>query len=174
MRMINVLIQYDLELLKELVQLIDQQIGKICQLCSEVDDPDSLGYFDRAEHVTGLGFVACQTFISSVLGNLGVSKRVALAIGPSHSGGNTKAQIINYAANYWKHNNEWDQNKKDKRREIIEKAFESVGFPVNIDYPLSGVLTELSLPGEARFRSVLCALDVWKDELEKIALEINN
>ncbi|MCH7558043.1 MAG: hypothetical protein IIB56_11370, partial [Planctomycetes bacterium] len=46
-------------------------------------------------------------------------------------------------------------SKKDKRRENIEKAFESVGFSVDLDYPLSGVLTELSLPGEARFQSVL-------------------
>ena len=167
LRMVNVLIQCDLELLKELVQLIDQQIEKICQLCSKVDDPDSFGYFDSAEHVTGLGFVACQTFMSSVWGNLGVSKRNALAIGPSHSSGNTKAKIINSAANYWKHNNEWDPSKKDKRREDIEKAFESVGFPVDSSYPLSGVLTELSLPGEARFQSVLGALDVWKDELGK-------
>jgi len=165
----NVLIHYDLELLKELVQLMDQQIEKICQLCSEVDDPDSLGYFDRAEHVTGLGFVACQTFISSVCGNLGIGKGNALAIGPSHSSGNTITQIVNHAANYWKHNNEWDQSKKDKRREIIEKAFESIGFPINLDYPLSGILTELSLPGQSRFQSVLGALEVWKDELGKIS-----
>ena len=169
MRMRNFLIEYDLELLKELVQLIDQQIEKICQLCSEIDDPDMLGYFDRSEHVTGLGFVACQTFMSSVYGNLGVSKRNALAIGPSHSSGSTKAQIINHAANYWKHNNEWNPNKKDKRQENIEKAFESIGFSVNLDYPLSCILAELSLPGEARFKSVLGVLHVWKDELEKIA-----
>ncbi len=165
----NFLIHYDLKLLKELVQLIDQQIEKICQLCSDVDDPDSLGYFDRGLVVIGLGFVACQTFMSSVCGHLGVSKGNALAICPLHSSGNTKAQIINHAANYWKHNNEWDPSKKDKRREDIEKAFESVGFSVDLDYPLSCVLTELSLPGEARFQSVLGALDVWKDELEKIA-----
>ena len=163
----NAIIQIDLGLLKELVQLIDQQIGKICQLCSEVHDPDSLGYFDRGEHVTGLGFVACQTFMSSVCGNLGFNKKDALDIGPSHSSGNTKAQIINHAANYWKHNNEWDPSKKDKRREDIEKAFESVGFSVDLDYPLSCVLAELSLPGEVRFQSVLGALEVWIDELEK-------
>ena len=165
----NVLIHYDLELLKELVQLIDRQIEKNCQLCSDVDDPDSLGYFDSAENITGLGFVACQTFMSSVCGNLGVNKGKALASGPSHSSGNTKAQIVNHAANYWKHNNEWDEGKRDKQREVIEKAFESVGCSVNQDCPLSGVLYEISLPGQARFQSILGALEVWKDELEKIA-----
>jgi len=39
--MVNALIQLDLELLKELVQLIDQQIEKVCELCSGVDDPDN-------------------------------------------------------------------------------------------------------------------------------------
>ena len=107
--------------------------------------------------------------MSSVCGNLGVSKGKALASGPSHSSGNTKAQIVNHAANYWKHNNEWDEGKRDKQREVIEKAFESVGCPVNQDYPLSGVLYEISLPGQARFQSVLGALEVWKDELGKIA-----
>ena len=167
--MTNVLTHFDLGLLRELVQLIDQQLERIWQLCTEVDDPDSFGYFDSGEHVYGLGFVACQTFMSSVCGHLGVSKTNALAIGPSHSGGNTKAQIINHAANYWKHKNEWDLSKKDKRRENIEKAFESVGFSVDSDYPLSNVLAELSLPGEARFQSALGALEVWKAELEKIA-----
>jgi len=167
--MVNALIQCYLELLRDLVQLIDQQIEKINHLCSEVDDPDSIGYFDRGEHVIGLGFVACQTFMSSVYGKLGISKRDALAIGPSHSSGNTKAQIINHAANYWKHNNEWNPGKKDKRRENIEKAFESVGFSVDLDYPLSNILAELSLLREARFQYVLGSLEVWKDELEKIA-----
>ncbi|MFC1634878.1 hypothetical protein ACFL5Z_08550 [Planctomycetota bacterium] len=159
---------FDLQLLRELVQLIDQQLKKIEQLCSEVDDPDSLGYFDRGEHVIGLGFVACQTFMSSVCGHLRISRRSALAIGPSHPGGNTKAQIINHAANYWKHHNEWNPIKTDRRRESIEKAFNSVGFSVDLDYPLSNVLAELSMPGKVRFQSVLSALEVWKDEVESL------
>ena len=166
--MVNVLIQYDLGLLNELVQLIDKQIERIDHLCSEIDDPDSLGYYDSGEHVIGLGFVACQTFMSSVYSKLEVSKRDALATGPSHSSGNTKVQIINHAANYWKHNNEWNPSIKDKRRENIEKAFESIGFSVDLDYPLSNVLAELSLPSETQFQSVLGTLAAWKDELEKI------
>jgi hypothetical protein len=42
-----------------------------------------------------------------------------LQLGPKHSDGNTIVKIINDAANYWKHNNEWSLDKTPKRRELI-------------------------------------------------------
>src|SRR3546814_5933127 len=87
-----------------------------------------------------------------------IDKSAALRKGPQHPGGLSKVQIINHAANYWKHNNEWALTKPDRRRELIEKAFDSVGFPVGTDYPLSGVLTELSEPHFASFAVVTGAL----------------
>src|SRR3546814_11527592 len=85
---------------------------------------DERGYVDVAEHRTGLAFVACQTYMATVCGAVGIDKSAALRKGPQHPGGLSKVQIINHAANYWKHNNEWALTKPDRRRELIEKAFD--------------------------------------------------
>jgi len=159
------IIDFDLDLLKQLINIIDYQLEIISQKASNVDDADSLGYYDSAEHITGLGFVACQTYMSSVYGYLKIDKQHALSLGPLHSSGQTKVQIINHVANYWKHNNEWSLEKEDNRRKQIEKAFESVGFPVNTDYPISGVLYKIVYPDRATFEPIITILELWRNEL---------
>lgn len=162
-------IETELGKLAELIAAIDSHLSDIFAKSIEAEDPDSFGYFDSAEHATGLGLVACQTYMAMVYGTLGVDKRNALNFGPKHLGGLTKVQIINHAANYWKHNNEWALDRTAARQAAIEKAFESVGFPVETDYPLSGVLTELANPGPASLAAVVSVLEAWKAELYKAA-----
>lgn len=145
-----------------LVLAIDQQLSEICKKAVSTEGADEFGYYDAAEHATGLGLVACQTIIATVCGRLGIEKSTAFKLGPVHAGGLTKVQIINHAANYWKHNSEWSHERTDKRREAIARAFDSVGFPVGIDYPLSGVLTELAAPEYASLSAVLSVLEEWK------------
>ena len=94
------ILDYDLNLLRNLIHIIDQHLEQICNEAVQVEDADSFGYFDNAEHITGLGFVACQTYLSSVCGYLKIDKRKALSVGPLHASGQTKVQIINHAANY--------------------------------------------------------------------------
>jgi len=163
--MSHLLFDYDLELLRDIAGTIDNYLETIHQESAEVDDPDSFGYFDRAEHVVGLGFVACQTYIATICGHLGLQKQKAFSFGPQHPSGKTVVQIINYAANYWKHNSEWVLDKNQKQRKYVEDAFEAVGFPIGIDYPLSGVLTEITYPQRAKFESLVELLILWKDEL---------
>jgi len=128
-----------------------------------------LGYFDSAEHVTGLGFVTLQTYLTAVYGILKINKKIALNRGPIHQDGNTIAKIVNDAANYWKHNNEWSLDKNSKQRELIENTFESVGFPIDLDYPLCGVLAELCVPNYASFLAVFNKLEQWQTNLENHA-----
>jgi hypothetical protein len=165
----NLILDYDLSLLKELIRTIDQQLDQISEKSMQVDDADSFGYFDSAEHFTGLGFVACQTYLTAVYGCLKIEKQHALSMGPLHSSGQTKVQIINHAANYWKHNNEWSLDRNSAQRKIIENTFESIGFPINIEYPLSGVLTEVASPEPAAFEPVIALLEVWTNVLYKAA-----
>jgi hypothetical protein len=161
------ILDYDLNLLRNLIHIIDQHLDHICKEAMHVEDADSLGYFDNAEHITGLGFVACQTYLSSVCGYLKIDKRTALSVGPFHSSGQTKVQIINHAANYWKHNSEWSFDKNSRQRKFVEDAFELVGFPVDTDYPLSGVLTEVAFPDNAAFEPIIKVLESWRTELHK-------
>jgi len=158
-------IEAELGNLAKLITAIDSHLSDVCTRSVEAGDADSFGYFDSAEHATGLGLVACQTYMAAVYGTLGVEKRRALNLGPKHLGGLPKVQIINHAANYWKHNNEWAFDRKAARQLAIEQAFEAVGFPVGTDYPLSGVLTELANPYPASLTAMVSILEDWKAEL---------
>lgn len=163
------MLNIETDLSKELVDTIDKRIEEIVELCNSVPDPDGFGYFDSAEHITGLGFVTLQAYMTAVYGNLGVPKKTALKLGPKHEGGYTMVKIINDAANYWKHNNEWSYEKDDKRRELIETTFDEIGFTIGTEYPLSGILTELSVPHFASFGAVFEKLQVWRNELQNHA-----
>lgn len=155
-------IEQELETLLALVRLLDQQLGELSDRSMEAEDADAYGYFDTMEHLIGLAMVAGQTYVATVCGAIAVEKRSALKKGPSCSGGKTKVEIINHAANYWKHNNEWGAERSDRRRQAVEEAFDSVGFPVGTDYPLSGVLTELSDPKFASLGALAGILCEWK------------
>lgn len=161
----HLFIEPELAVLLELLRLLDRELDSICRKAMTSADPDSFGYFDVAEHVTGLAFVLCQTYMATVYGALAVEKRTALSLGPQHAGGMAKAEVVNHAANYWKHNNEWALDRSPSRRESIANAFDSVGFPVGTDYPLSGVLTELSAPATASLSEVAGLLGAWKREV---------
>lgn len=163
------LIDYDLDLLADVIHVIDEQLEKIVHRSSSVVDPDAMGYFDRAEHIIGLGFVACQAYMSSTYGFLRVPKQVALTRGPRHSCGRTLANLVNHAANYWKHNSEWPLEKSHRQKAKIIAAFEAIGFPVGTDYPLRGVLTELAAPHEASFAPIVATLETWRNEVEAAA-----
>lgn len=162
-------IEAELSRLSGLIATIDDHLSDICSRSLEAEDADSFGFFDSAEHAIGLGFVACQTYMAAIYGTLHIAKHRALKFGTKHLCGLTKVQIINHAANYWKHNNEWALDRTVARQEAIERAFESIGFPVDTDYPLAGVLTELATPSPASLRSVITILEAWKAELQDVA-----
>ena len=162
----NIILNYKVKLTKELIEVIDVKLNLIMDECNSIDDPDAMGFFDSAEHVTGFGFVALQTYMTAVYGILIIEKRIALTKGPKHESGNTIASIVNDAANYWKHHNEWTLDKGTQRKKIIRSTFESIGFPIDLDYPLCGVLTELSSPNYASLNALYTELLEWQNELE--------
>ena len=159
------LIDYDLELLVDVASVFDRQLEGIARKSTECEDPDAFGYFDRAEHITGLGFVACQAYMAATYGYLRIAKPFALTVGPRHASGRAVAELINHAANYWKHNSAWPLEKNERRQKQVIEAFDDIGFPVGTDYPLSGVLMELSAPHEPSFRTLATLLEAWRNEL---------
>lgn len=165
----NLWIEAELSRLSGLIATIDDHLLDICNRSLEAEDADSFGFFDSAEHAIGLGFVACQTYMAAIYGTLHIEKHRALKFGTKHHCGLTKVQIINHAANYWKHNNEWALDRTAARQESIARTFESIGFPVDIDYPLSGILTELATPCSTSLRSVIVILQAWRAELHQDA-----
>lgn len=165
----NLLVDLETNLMRQTILALDAHLSDLSARSAECEDPDAFGYFDSMECATGLGFVACQTYMAAVYGPLRVEKSRAMAVGPRHPGGLTKAEMINHAANYWKHNNEWPLDRSQKRRDAIEAAFATVGFSVGGEYPLAGVLTVIADPQCASLSAVLDVLDLWKADMESIA-----
>lgn len=160
----------DLDLLVEVLAVVDNHLAALGAKWQDASEADELGYFDRMEHMTGLGFVACQCYLVSIRGHLSCPKSMALSKGPRHHSGHTVVEIINLAANYWKHYDEWHLDKGEARQERIRNAFGSIGFSVDTEYPLSGVLAELATPDSASFAPLVSALTEWREALRSGAI----
>ena len=160
----------DLEFLVEHFTLIDTQLDKIDQKAENSPDPDSFGIFDTAESVTGLGFVACQRYLAATSGWVRINKRSALALGPRHPSGMTIPQIINHAANFWKHQDDWRIEKNSKAEVRTREALEKVGVSTKRSYVLSNVLAMIAPSKPERFRTLIPILTAWREELNEMRL----
>ncbi|MGD1277274.1 MAG: hypothetical protein ABR964_08630 [Tepidisphaeraceae bacterium] len=164
----KVVCDWDLEFLGELLALIDKQLDKLYRQAKQSADPDSFGIFDSAEGVIGLGFVACQRYLVATCGSVRIDKKLALVRGARHPSGMTIPEIINHAANYWKHRDEWQLDKSpanQNRVRRIWKAFKAVGCAPDLNYPLSCILAKLVAPGPPGFKPIITKLERWRDEL---------
>jgi hypothetical protein len=156
-------IDFDLGLVVELLEVVDRQIARIEDEVSRSPDPDGHGHFDRMEALIGLGFVACQQYINATYPQLVPSKSQAFQHSPKLHGGQSVIAVINAAANFWKHRDEWPRpNSKDeeKTRAIIDDVSSS-----EADYVMSNVLYELVQPHPLRLVSVVDPLKRWRDVL---------
>jgi hypothetical protein len=154
----------DLNTLKEILQVLDDQIERLnreAENCLDAD-AESLGIYDRAEATIGLGFVACQQYLTATYGFLKVKKDAALAAGPTHEdSGMYFAQIVHHAANFWKHHEEWQIEGSPHPK--TAEAFQKLGLDTRASYVLSNVLAKIASP--TGFRSLLPQLEKWRDAL---------
>lgn len=90
-------------------------------------------------------------------------------MGLVHPTGQRIVRIVNDAANFWKHHDEWHRDKSPARHKKIQDTFTAVGFPVALDYPLSGILSVLAGPGGAAFKPLVAKLAAWRDDLRAMA-----
>lgn len=154
---------YDLDLLVEVLGVVDRQIANIEERISESSDPDSFGHFDGMEGIVGLGFVACQQYLNATYGQLtraNMKRHEVIASAPKHAGGRSFAEIVNAAANYWKHHDEWPSPRGDeaRTRDIIESV-----TPSTADYVLGNLLAGLVRPEPPRFAAIVHQLTLWRD-----------
>jgi hypothetical protein len=162
---------FDLDLLVELLEVVDHQILRIEDEISRSPDPDSFGHFDRMEGVIGLGFVACQQYINATYPQIwGKNKSEAIQAPPKHSSGQSVTEVINAAANFLKHHDEWpvgtDKKQTNKREEQIRVLLRDVinsPDPSSADYVMGNVLHALLQPQAPRFASVVHLLTQWRD-----------
>jgi hypothetical protein len=157
------IIDYDLQLLEEILHLLDTQLQRIEREAEECEDPEGFGLYDHGETLAGLGFVACQQYLSATYGWLKIPKKSALLAGPRHCSGLSIAEVVNHSANYWKHHEEWRISGEPNTP--TTNVLQRLGFATETDYVLSNVLAELVSPESACFGSLVPHLETWRDAL---------
>lgn len=149
---------YNLVYLKRTLKPIDDLLTSVVEDIGSCEDPDGFGLLDQYEQYLGIGFVICQTFLSSV--HQGKNKGDFFSCGPFHSNGQSYAHITNACANYWKHNEEWDQAALRHQTRGTISVFEGLSVDVWKSYPLSEVF-HLVVGENGSFIDLLGLLDRW-------------
>jgi hypothetical protein len=132
-------LDYDMQFLEELLQLLDGPLERLLASVSEFVDPDSWGAFDSAEYTIGLGLVACQSYLVATYSDLEIEKVIALKSGPVHSSGQTIVELINHAANFWKHHDEWSLPSNKGRGQRVCEALDAL-LVDDTFYPVTTIL----------------------------------
>ena len=130
-------------------------------------DPDMYGAYDQVEYTIGFGFVTCQTYPTAVISQSKVKPKKALTLGPMHRDGRTYVQLINAAANYWKHSPEWRLDALTPRQEETKEYFDTLKVNIHDPYPTVNFLHQLLTPHPERFAKLRPWLTQWRDELLK-------
>jgi hypothetical protein len=167
----NGIFDADLHLLQDLFAVLDPRLERIQVGITTSFDPDAMGHFDEAEYLCGMGFIACQRYLAATFGSSGISKEKALALGPVHTGGEPIARILNAAANYWKHIEEWDphsailhdQQALQPNQLATIRTIETVA--AWDDYTCANLLASLTAPNEPRLHHLLPLLEAWRNQL---------
>lgn len=163
---------YELSFLLDLFELLDSRIDHVNRAIDALSDPDGMGCYDDLEYASGMGFIACQRYMTSTYGPLGITKKHALGLGPVHSGGETYARIINASANYWKHHDEWKISSVVRRSRggLEPMQLETIRVIETVtpwhDYTCVNLLCELTTPNEPRLKYLLPALERWRVSLD--------
>lgn len=186
-------IDTDLVFLVEILEMLDLKLGKlnldIQEAINSSADPDSLGYFDRGEYLVGIGFCACQRYMSSTYGPIGIEKSKALKMGPNHDDDFSLPYIINVAANYWKHSDEWNSigfksNFEENEHELISHSIENLSKQQKMtvkaiktvtpweDYTCANILASLTPGPELKLVELIPILKEWRNQID--CLEANS
>jgi hypothetical protein len=161
------LIEYDFDhdILLSVSTALDAHVERVRQYAND-EEADTWDLLHDIDNTIGLGLTAAQAYLTSVSRALRMRRTDAISCGPEQVGGFTIAQIVNEAANFYKHRDEWEEEaaetRRDKRTARTIKVLTAAGLELNADYPLSGLLEKLKM---TTIRDVAYALVRWRDHL---------
>ena len=161
------ILDFDLDFLRAAATLVDGSLERLQAEAHSSADPDAFGIFDEMEYITGFGFVACQGYATAIVSRsqLKGKKREALALGPKHRSGRSMVQLVNAAANHWKHSPEWALDAPTAQAEQTIEVISSLGVNTNDSYPVATMLHEILAPHKAQFKKLIPFLTEWRDAL---------
>ena len=163
------IIDFDLDFLRAAVTLVDASLARLDESARSSPDPDAFGIFDELEYISGFGFIACQTYATAVASRSQFRnrKREALALGPRHRTGRSMAELVNAAANYWKHSPEWSLDAPTTQAAQTIEVISTLGVDSDASYPIANALHEILTPHPARFANLVPFLTQWRNALPK-------
>ena len=161
------ILDFDLDFLREATALVDGSLARLDRKANSSSDPEAYGVFDQAEYITGFGFVACQTYATAIVSRRKLEKRQALALGPKHCTGRSMLELVNAAANYWKHSPEWSLDEPSVQAKRTLEVIATLGVDPSGAYPVANMLYEILTPHPARFVNLLPFLTQWRDALPR-------
>lgn len=160
---------FDLGFLQDVARLVDGRLEILVRETQGSPDPDSFGYYEEIEYITGFGFVACQTYITATCGRRKIKKSDALEFGPKHRTGRPIVALVNACANHWKHSAEWSRGKPSSEERRTLASISSLGVDTSRGmYPIGNALYQILTPLPMRFASALPFLTRWRDALPRL------
>ena|SRR6218665_3833822 len=171
------------------LRLIDERLSELYLKIEKTKDPESEGLYDLSEYLIGYGFVAVQRYMASTYPLYAIGKKESFGFGAKLKNDLTLMELIDAAANYWKHEPEWPfqvslgQADNFGMAEIsINRAGEDFSRLEKLtydritkitpysDYTLSNVLAEIlkdiSTHTELFFRALLPFIQEWEVQLK--------
>jgi hypothetical protein len=155
----------EFRILAELLEVLDGHLDRLDRAVQACPDPDAWDLSDPIDAACGLGFAAIQQYLASTAAFRAVDKAKALKCGPTLASGQTVAESVNHAANWWKHCDEWQLAKENSREIKTTRGIEALGVPNDERDVLGAALRVLAHPANARFASVLPLIKSWRDDL---------
>ena len=162
-------IDFDLDFLKSAIDLVDASLEQLEAKGKSSPEPDTFGVFDEIEYIIGFGFVACQTYTTATVGRSASKRKKSevLALGPKHRSGRPIVQLINAAANHWKHSAEWTPLKPTNQEKQTVEVIRSLGVDPSEPYPIANMLHAMLTPNPILFKNLIPYLIQWRDSLPK-------
>ncbi len=156
----------ELYLLSEFLGLIDLKLSEIKDLIDKSSDPDSEGLCDKGEYYIGIGFVVTQQYLIDTLTLTKINKVDAYSLGQKHDSGETYINLINAAANWWKHEAEWINNNFEVPKNGMT-TIERIKLVANSDgYELSQILYSLCRSNKLSFKALTPILIEWREAID--------
>jgi hypothetical protein len=164
MNIIAAMDQFDLSCLRDAATLVDSKLEILDENARASRDPDADGIYDRAEHLVGFGFVACQVYMTEAISLANRDKEKALNLGPQHTCGHSFATLVNAIANYWKHSPEWTDPLPRRSQRTVD-IISALGVDVGDSYVAVNALSEIVRPHRYRIQFVVPFLAQWRQGL---------
>lgn len=124
--------------------------------------PEDTMYIDRLDDISGLGFTVCQRYMASAYPSFGLSKKEALDLPPLHASGTTIVALINAGANYWKHSDEWRDEKHIDMKEKTLGVLRTALTEAELGYCCSNLVSAIVGNSPQPFRRILKHLMDWR------------